>query len=419
MFQMKNLFPTKGLWLIAKTGSILLLLNFVCIALVRAQDAVTGSFEGRVTNAETGAPLPEATVQFINQATGIPIAKHTDSDGRFYQGLLFPGTYIIRASAPGFKTMELERRLLATQNNRVFPPVLALEPIKIDVNVNRVDLNASAQVPLNKRPSSDELATVNFTTNVTRGEIQFINTTTGEPPRIVPIQNGHGLLNNLRPGSYNVDIRSGEVGYKTLYATFTLPGATDFDVKLAKLSSTQTFAGKWEALNLWDTPNNWRAVPSKLIVNERGIGIPRDESYRYYSDFNLTCDIKMINGVAASFVIHAIDIHNYYLIQITGPNADEPYVMRSFVVKEGVSQRLKKISIGEYATTLQPSKFFEVSIKMKDNNIHVSVTDSETGALLPLGTLNDPNRTFSVGAVGIAARDNEQNEIGRFIVSLY
>ncbi len=56
---------------------------------------------------------------------------------------------------------------------------------------------------------------------------------------------------------------------------------------------------------------------------------------------------------------------------------------------------------------------------MADNNVQVSVTDSETGALLPLGTLNDSNRNFSVGAVGIAVRDNEQNEIGRFIVSLY
>ncbi len=72
----------------------------------------------------------------------------------------------------------------------------------------------------------------------------------------------------------------------------------------------------------------------------------------------------MINGVAASFVVHAVDKQNYYLIQITGPNADEPYVLRGFVVKKGVSQRLKRISIGEYSTTLQPGKFFEVSITM-------------------------------------------------------
>jgi hypothetical protein len=89
---------------------------------------VTGAFEGRITNSQTGAPIAGASVQFINQATGVPIAKRTDQDGRFYQGLLQPGTYVIRATAPGFKTSEVERRLLATQNNRVIPVPITLDP---------------------------------------------------------------------------------------------------------------------------------------------------------------------------------------------------------------------------------------------------------------------------------------------------
>lgn len=101
----------------------------LCLATgTKAQDTVTGAFEGRITNSQTGAPIVGASIQFINQATGVPIAKRTDSDGRFYQGLLQPGTYIIRASAPGFKTAEIERRLLATQNNRVIPVPVTLEP---------------------------------------------------------------------------------------------------------------------------------------------------------------------------------------------------------------------------------------------------------------------------------------------------
>ncbi|HVG34838.1 MAG TPA: TonB-dependent receptor [Pyrinomonadaceae bacterium] len=101
----------------------------LCLATgTKAQDTVTGAFEGRITNSQTGAPIVGASIQFINQATGVPIAKRTDSDGRFYQGLLQPGTYTIRASAPGFKTAEIERRLLATQNNRVIPVPVTLEP---------------------------------------------------------------------------------------------------------------------------------------------------------------------------------------------------------------------------------------------------------------------------------------------------
>lgn len=102
-----------------------------CLSLAtgtKAQDTVTGAFEGRITNSQTGAPIAGASVQFINQATGVPIAKRTDTDGRFYQPLLQPGTYTIRASAPGFKTAEVDRRLLATQNNRVIPVPITLQP---------------------------------------------------------------------------------------------------------------------------------------------------------------------------------------------------------------------------------------------------------------------------------------------------
>jgi hypothetical protein len=105
-----------------------LLASLILATPTKAQDTVTGAFEGRITNSRTGAPIAGAAVQFINQATGVPIAKRTDQDGRFYQGLLQPGTYTIRATAPGFKSTEIERRLLATQNNRVIPVPVTLEP---------------------------------------------------------------------------------------------------------------------------------------------------------------------------------------------------------------------------------------------------------------------------------------------------
>jgi hypothetical protein len=93
-----------------------------------AQDTVTGAFEGTVTNSQTGAPIAGASVQFINQLSEVPIAKRSDAQGRFYQGLLPPGTYTIRVSAPGFKTREVEQRLLATRPNQVVPVPVILDP---------------------------------------------------------------------------------------------------------------------------------------------------------------------------------------------------------------------------------------------------------------------------------------------------
>jgi hypothetical protein len=105
---------------------------FACLILqatsAQAQDTVTGAFEGTVTNSQTGAPIAGASVQIINQLTEVPVAKRTGPDGRFYQGLLPPGVYTLRAAAPGYKTKEQEQRLLATQVNRVIPVPIQLEP---------------------------------------------------------------------------------------------------------------------------------------------------------------------------------------------------------------------------------------------------------------------------------------------------
>src|SRR5467141_2221965 len=58
-----------------------------------AQDTVTGAFQGTVTDSRTGAPLKGADVEITNQQTGLKINIQTDNRGRFYQGLLLPGTY--------------------------------------------------------------------------------------------------------------------------------------------------------------------------------------------------------------------------------------------------------------------------------------------------------------------------------------
>ncbi|MDQ1524482.1 MAG: hypothetical protein QOE47_2406, partial [Pyrinomonadaceae bacterium] len=55
---------------------------------VHAQDTVTGAFEGTVTNSQTGAIIPGAAVQIINQQTNQSIPKTSDARGRFYAGLL-------------------------------------------------------------------------------------------------------------------------------------------------------------------------------------------------------------------------------------------------------------------------------------------------------------------------------------------
>jgi len=94
-----------------------------------AQDTVTGAFEGTVTNSQTGLPVANAAAEIINQQTNLVITKRTDSRGRFYQGLLHPGVYTIRVSAPSFETKEVVQRLFITRTGEVVPVPVQLDPL--------------------------------------------------------------------------------------------------------------------------------------------------------------------------------------------------------------------------------------------------------------------------------------------------
>lgn len=95
---------------------------------VKAQDTLTGAFEGTVTNSRTGERVSAALVEIINQASGVTMRLRTDAQGRFYRGLLPPEVYLIRVTAPGFKTAEKEQLLFTTAPNQVIPIPVSLDP---------------------------------------------------------------------------------------------------------------------------------------------------------------------------------------------------------------------------------------------------------------------------------------------------
>ncbi len=98
------------------------------VVVVNSQDTVTGAFEGTVTSSDAGAPVAGAAVEIINQQTKQVFPKTSDARGRFYQGLLTPGVYTIRVSAPGFLTREVVQRLFITKAGEVVPVPVALDP---------------------------------------------------------------------------------------------------------------------------------------------------------------------------------------------------------------------------------------------------------------------------------------------------
>jgi hypothetical protein len=102
---------------------------------VEAQDTLTGAFEGIISNSQTGAAIEGASVEIINQQTGLIIQKTTDSRGRFYEGLLAPGLYKIRVGMKGYQTREVTQRMKISYAGEVVPVPVALDPLPAGVTV--------------------------------------------------------------------------------------------------------------------------------------------------------------------------------------------------------------------------------------------------------------------------------------------
>jgi hypothetical protein len=102
---------------------------------------------------------------------------------------------------------------------------------------------------------------------------------------------------------------------------------------------------------------------------------------------------------------------------VTGEKASEPYLLRGYIVKDGVAKQFgSTISAHGFKGTLKQNSPFRIVLSATGNQFSVLISDSQTGEVLPLGILEDPNRNFPIGAPGIAVRDNEQNEIDYFLV---
>ena len=117
-----------SLLICAAIGAVLTCLLLAGATDVRAQDTVTGAFEGVVSDSQTGVALKGAAVEIINEQTGLIRGLSTDFRGRFYQGLLIPGIYRVRVSLPGYQTREILQRLKITYTGEVVPVPVALDP---------------------------------------------------------------------------------------------------------------------------------------------------------------------------------------------------------------------------------------------------------------------------------------------------
>jgi hypothetical protein len=314
---------------------------------------------------------------------------------------LKPGRYRVEAGLDGYVSAEQE---VLIERNKTTGITLDLQPITYDV-----------QIKTNIGKGEVRYATIERVINE-RGEETYKQVSDGEVC-IVPIKNGVAQLRNLRERLYGVDIYSGELGYEPVISSkFKLPGDTEYTVEFRKVKSEARFSATFVA-DEWVAPSSWKIGGGKMITNGKGMALLANEGYRYYADFQLISNVVLVDGVAASFVVRAVDERNYYMIQITGKEAPEPYILSGMVIQDGMQKPFQTIRISHRASIIEKGRPFKIYITVTGNSFNVELWDDVEALPAPLGTLTDPYNTFQMGAPGIAAGfDKQKTEIQTFQV---
>ena len=347
---------------------------------------------------------PNADVSFRAASGGrYRQAKKTDADGVLNLVNVPPGKYSLTVSLDGHVTEESE----------------------VDVAPQQL-----VTVPVNLAPITHD---VFIKTNVGRGEVRYAKLQQGTRAGsrgidgycMVPIENGTAAITRLQEGDYRIEVRPGDVEYKPVLRELTISdealakfenaaGRNEVPVILTRTTSTEDFLANWLP-NEWRLPSGWKVESKRMQVNSAGVALLQNERFNYYRDFELRTNVRSLDNVAVGFVLRAADPENYYLIQLTGSAAAQPYFLTGYIVKNGkVAETLAPVSIRSYAKSFSDRKHFNLIINATGNVFRVKLEDIETGQSFVIGIIEDQNSTYPIGALGVGVKDPARFEVTNF-----
>jgi hypothetical protein len=336
-----------------------------------------------------------------------------DTSGSAIFDDLRPGDYRVSASKEGFVTQEQDQVKILPQRPHVLD--LSLPPVTYKLKIETPGISdGEVRYALARYKGKDA-----------KGSIiseEFGNTC------FVKIQKkgtgGEAVISDLKQGYYNLDIRPTALEYEPSLVGLNVPEDTEegetgetksFEIALKKKISTEIFGAAWTREG-WEMPANGWSLNNRMQVNNAtGIALPSDDRYRFYTNFEMISDVRMLDGNSVGFALRAVDSQNYYLVQITGPNAPEPNFAKGFVVTNGVARQFFSVS-APFASTTSSKNGFRVIIKGNGKEFSIWIENSETGVRKPVTTIPDPYNTYPKGAVGIASHDRANFEVTYFQV---
>lgn len=359
----------------------------------------------------TVQPNADIILESLNLKNKYKQIKNTDSEGILNLENVPFGRYVLTVSLKGFVTEESEIEIKPAQ--LVTVPV-NLAPITYDISIK---------------------------TNVSNGELRYapIQKKIGTANRniggycMIPIKDGSATILRMQEGDYNLEIRPDDVEYQTVSKEISVSEEAlskkedaaqknEIFIELKRTVSTEDFIANWKA-DEWRLPANWKIENKRMQVNNSGNALPqiallKNERFNYYKDFELKTNVRSLDNKSVGFVLRAKDDKNYYLIQITGSAAAEPYYLTGYIVKNGkIAETLVPANIKAYAQTINDQKYFNLAISAKGNIFKVTLEDIETGRSYVIGIIEDQNNTFPIGAIGIGTKDSSRFDVNQFYIS--
>ena len=353
----------------------------------------------------------KAEVVLESKTDGKQTKKIVSDKGAVEFENLSPGKYQVSANLDGFYSQETD---------------VTIEPQK------------TVGISLDLEPVSYQL---NIRTNITEGEVRYaparlegtnadgsLKTVETGGYCIVPVKKGGAMIRELKKGYYNIDIRPSAVEYQPVLTAINVPTEIldeddpnskepqSYQINLEKKISTGTFASAWTTQD-WNLPAGWKIENREMKTGGlAGIAVPRNEQYLYYTNFEMISDVLLNNGKSIGFVFRMIDSQNYYVLQISGANAAEPFLATGYVVKNGKPELLFSNPTEHFSKTIKAKKPFRVVIKSEENTFKIFIEDSSNGERLNVGNMIDRDKTFRKGAVGVQGSAGANSDIGFFTV---
>jgi predicted RNA-binding protein with TRAM domain len=362
----------------------------------------------------TTLPNADITLESIARAKTIKKQDKAGANGVLTFEDLAAGKYKLSASLESYQTQESE---------------IIIIPQKI------------ATIPINLKRVTHEFS---IQTNVEKGEVRFAPVKVlGQNPDgtlkveetggycVAAIKGQKATIKELPEGTYNIDVRAPDnPEYEQKLAVIKIPEdipetkANDpnenelFKIDLENKLSTGTF-NQFNNQEVWELPEKWKIDTKGIKANGTGVALLKERSFRYYKDFEMQSSVRLLNNSSVGFVVRAKDENNYYLIQLTGADSKEPYLVSGFIVKDGkVTERVlgNPIKFGNLEKTFSNQKPFTVIIKGHGNVFEVFVEDTATGNTLPLGNALFKDNNFPIGAVGLMGIEKSSFEVDSFTI---